>query len=99
MGGHHHSPEAMPKSEQDIQSLKDNQVPIALRDNCAHLLVGLNSCRRETGFNPDRCNHERHIYEECQYIAWLNRIELKKDMKEKAFMAARAAAAAAEAKN
>jgi len=78
MGGHHHSPEALPKSEQDMQLLKDHQVPLALRDNCAHLLVDLNVCRRETMFNPDKCNHQRHIYEECQYIAWLKRVDDKK---------------------
>jgi NADH dehydrogenase (ubiquinone) 1 beta subcomplex subunit 7 len=47
-------------------------------DNCAHLLVPLNVCRRETGFNPDKCTHQRHIYEECQYIAWCARVEAKK---------------------
>ena len=92
MGGHGHSPEAMPSSEQDLQLLKDQQVPIALRDNCAHLLVPLNSCRRDTLFSPEKCGHERHIYEECQYIAWLKRIEAKKDAKAEAYAAARAAA-------
>lgn len=91
-GGHHHSPEAMPRSDQDIQELKANQIPVAYRDKCAHLLVDLNKCRRETFFNPDKCTHQRHIYEECQYIAWSARCEAKK--KE---MAAAAAKAAAEA--
>ena len=80
MGGghHHHSPEAMPKSDQDLQLLKDSHVPLAFRDNCGHLLVDLNACRRETAFSPAQCQHQRHIYEECQYIAWLSRIEAKK---------------------
>jgi NADH dehydrogenase (ubiquinone) 1 beta subcomplex subunit 7 len=78
MGGHHHSPEAMPKSDQDLQLLKDNQIPLAVRDNCGHLLVDLNVCRRETAFNPGKCTHQRHIYEECEYIAWLHRIDVKK---------------------
>lgn len=82
MGGdHHHSPEAMPRAEQDWDSLKKAQIPLAYRDNCAHLLVPLNECRRDTFANPHKCNHERHIYEECQYIAWLQRIEKKKEMK------------------
>ena len=77
MGGghHHHSPAAMPKADQDLQSLKDNQISLAFRDNCAHLLVDLNKCRRETYFNPNRCTHERHTYEECQFIAWERRVK------------------------
>ena len=81
MGGdhHHHSPEAMPKAEQDLELLKQHQIPMNVRDSCAHLLVDLDVCRRQTYFNPDRCNHQRHIYEECQYIAWSGRVEAKKN--------------------
>lgn len=80
-GGHHASPEAMPKADQDLELLKSHQIAPALRDNCAHLLVDLNLCRRQTFFNPDRCTHQRHIYEECQYIAWDRRVQAKKDAK------------------
>lgn len=91
-GGHHHeNPAAMPRADQDLQLLKDHQIPLAYRDNCAHLLVPLNECRRETFFNPARCQQQRHIYEECEYIAWQRRVEAKK-----AQMAAKAAAAAAD---
>jgi NADH dehydrogenase (ubiquinone) 1 beta subcomplex subunit 7 len=76
-GGHHQSPAAMPKAEQDLQSLKTNQVALGYRDNCGHLLVALNSCRRETYFNPHQCTHHRHTYEECEYIAWGARGEKK----------------------
>jgi hypothetical protein len=79
MGGHHmESPEAIPHTDQDLASLKANQIPIGLRDNCAHLLVGLNKCRRQTFFNPGNCTHQRHTYEECQYIAWQGRVVAKK---------------------
>ena len=79
MGGghHHHLPEAMPKADQDLELLKQHQIALNVRDNCAHLLVPLNECRRETLFNPDRCTHQRHIYEECQYIAWSRRVDAK----------------------
>ena len=82
-GGHHHSssPGAQPKLEQDLELLKQEQVPLALRDTCAHLLVPLNRCRRETLFNPDRCGQQRHIYEECEFIAWEKRVAAKKAMK------------------
>lgn len=67
----------MPKADQDVALLKLEKVPIALRDNCAHLLVDLNRCRRQTYFNPDKCQPQRHIYEECEYIAWTARVEAK----------------------
>ena len=79
-GGHHHSPEAMPRADQDLELLKKHRIPIALRDSCAHLLIPLNECRRETLFNPDRCGHQRHTYEECQFIAWTARVDAKKKM-------------------
>jgi NADH dehydrogenase (ubiquinone) 1 beta subcomplex subunit 7 len=98
-GGHHHSPEAMPRADQDLELLKKHRIPIALRDNCAHLLIKvslcifvffhldrflillqLDECRRETLFNPDRCGHQRHTYEECQFIAWTARVDAKKKM-------------------
>ena len=81
MGGHHHSPEAMPKKDQDLELLRKNHVPVGLRDNCAHLLVSLNLCRRETMFSPHQCTHQRHIYEECQYIAWQSRVDAKSKLK------------------
>jgi|UPI0005819BF6 NADH dehydrogenase (ubiquinone) 1 beta subcomplex subunit 7 len=91
-GDHHHSPAAMPVEKQDLDLLRKHQVPLAYRDTCAHLLVDLNICRRETYYNPGACQHQRHTYEECGYIAWLRRVEKKKELK-----AAEAAAAAAEA--
>ena len=48
----------MPKADQDLELLKREQVPIYARDNCAHLLVPLNRCRRETLYNPHRCTHQ-----------------------------------------
>lgn len=82
MGGghHHHSPEAMPSKKQDLELLKKEHVPLAFRDNCAHLLVPLNQCRRQTFFNPNSCGHQRHIYEECEFIAWERRVAAKKAM-------------------
>ena len=77
-GGHHHSnPAAYPKEEQDIAAIKAAKIPIAFRDKCAHLLIDLNKCRRETFWNPGSCGHERHTYEECGYNAYLQRVEAK----------------------
>jgi NADH dehydrogenase (ubiquinone) 1 beta subcomplex subunit 7 len=77
-GGHHSSPGAEPQAKQDLALLKKEQVPLALRDTCAHLLVPLNQCRRETFFNPNQCGHHRHIYEECEHVAWEKRVVTKK---------------------
>ena len=83
-GGHeHHSPEVMPSADQDLEWLKARHIPVHLRDKCAHMLKPLELCRRETWFNPDRCTHERHSYEECQYIAWKDRVKAKQEMKAK----------------
>jgi NADH dehydrogenase (ubiquinone) 1 beta subcomplex subunit 7 len=95
MGGdhHHHRPEAMPREDQDYELLKKHQIPLPYRDNCAHLLVPLNICRRETYFYLDSCQNERHLYEECEYIAWNQRVEAKKKLKEAAAIAEAAAKA------
>ena len=79
-GGHHHNEEAMPKKVQDLQAIKDAKMPLGWRDTCAHLLLKLNECRHETYWNPHKCGHQRHTYEECQYIGWLQRVEAKKEM-------------------
>ncbi|CAM9939612.1 unnamed protein product [Phaeothamnion confervicola] len=50
------------------EDMMDAKLPIALRDHCAHLLIPLNKCRRATTYAPWECEHERHVYEKCQYI-------------------------------
>ena len=49
------------------EQLRDAKVDLAYRDFCAHLLIPLNECRKANYFLPWRCEHERHIYEKCQY--------------------------------
>jgi NADH dehydrogenase (ubiquinone) 1 beta subcomplex subunit 7 len=80
MGGHDHprNAEAEPKKDQDLAVLKAAKIPLAYRDKCGHLLVDLNKCRREKMFSPNECSHERHTYEECEYYAWKDRVNLKK---------------------
>ena len=50
--------------------LKDAKVDLAYRDFCAHLLIPLHECRTANYFLPWRCEHERHVYEKCQYKEW-----------------------------
>jgi len=94
MGGHHANPHAKPVAEQDHEAMAKARVPIPYRDTCAHLLMPLNKCRRESFWNPGKCGHERHTYEECLYNSYLQRCEAK--VQENKVLAARAAAAAAE---
>jgi NADH dehydrogenase (ubiquinone) 1 beta subcomplex subunit 7 len=94
-GGHHHNPAANPRADQDHEAMAKARVPLAFRDTCAHLLMPLNKCRRETWWSPNQCGHERHTYEECLYNSYLQRCEAK--VQEKGVLAARAAAEAAEA--
>ncbi len=37
------------------KEMADAQVPLAYRDNCAHLLIPLNRCRFEQYYLPWRC--------------------------------------------
>eukprot|EP00956_Cyclotella_meneghiniana_P008968 scaffold12308_cov74-Cyclotella_meneghiniana.AAC.6 len=76
-GAHHYNPEAEPRKDQDIDAIKKAQIPLAWRDTCSHILIDLNKCRRETWWNPNKCGHERHTYEECEYNAYLQRVEAK----------------------
>ena len=81
MGGDshlHYGPEAQPKKDQDLAVLKANKIPLGFRDHCAHLLVDLNKCRRDTFFSPWSCGHERHTYEQCEHILYERRVEMKK---------------------
>jgi NADH dehydrogenase (ubiquinone) 1 beta subcomplex subunit 7 len=84
MGGHKFNPEAQPKDDQDLDAIKDLRygIPLPLRDKCAHLLMPLNKCRRQTYFAPWKCTHERHTYDECEYILYSARVEAKKKLKE-----------------
>ena len=49
------------------EEMKAAKLDIGYRDFCAHLLIPLNACRRKSFFLPWKCEHERHVYEKCQY--------------------------------
>lgn len=77
MGGRHNAA-AEPKADQDLEALKQAKIPLAFRDKCGHLLVDLNKCRRANYYQMNKCGHERHTYEECEYYAWMDRVAKKK---------------------
>lgn len=49
------------------QQMKDARLPLNFRDYCAHILIPLNECRRETWFSPYKCTELRHAHEKCEY--------------------------------
>lgn len=44
-----------PNLEATREEMRDAKVPLAYRDNCAHLLIPLNRCRFETYYLPWKC--------------------------------------------
>jgi len=77
-----------PSNPATRQEMSDAKLPMAYRDRCAHLLIPLNECRRETWWAPWKCKDERHSYEKCQYDEFVKRVkkmdELKAAKKEEA---------------
>jgi len=62
------------------EELKRHEIPVALRDYCAHLVVPLLECRKRSYWLPWYCEHEAHEYEVCQYKEYLRCVERKKEM-------------------
>ncbi|MCJ1448816.1 MAG: hypothetical protein MMC23_009335 [Stictis urceolatum] len=58
------------------------QLPLAYRDNCAHLLIPLNKCRKETYYLPWKCEDERHGYEKCQFAEYTRRVVKQNELRE-----------------
>ncbi|CAN1839272.1 NADH dehydrogenase [ubiquinone] 1 beta subcomplex subunit 7 [Linum perenne] len=50
------------------------RVPMAYRDQCAHLLIPLNKCRQAEFYLPWKCENERHSYEKCEYELVMERM-------------------------
>eukprot|EP00966_Prymnesium_polylepis_P182561 4229809-Prymnesium_polylepis.1 len=49
------------------EEMKAARIPLQWRDYCAHLLIPLNECRKQTWYSPFKCQDLRHGYEKCQY--------------------------------
>eukprot|EP00055_Hartaetosiga_balthica_P011309 m.50903 g.50903 ORF g.50903 m.50903 type:complete len:76 (-) comp7540_c1_seq3:1565-1792(-) len=61
------------------EELQRNHIPLAWRDSCAYILIPLNKCRESTRYMPWKCEHERHLYEKCQYELYLKRMKNASD--------------------
>ncbi|XP_060184565.1 NADH dehydrogenase [ubiquinone] 1 beta subcomplex subunit 7 [Lycium barbarum] len=62
--------------------LIENKVPLAYRDQCAHLLIPLNKCRQSEFYLPWKCEDERHVYEKCAYELVMERMLQMKQIRE-----------------
>lgn len=51
------------------------KLDLGWRDWCAHLLIPLNQCRRREFYLPWKCEHERHLYDKCEYKEYKRRVE------------------------
>ncbi|CAN0876798.1 NADH dehydrogenase [ubiquinone] 1 beta subcomplex subunit 7, partial [Linum grandiflorum] len=61
------------------------RVPMAYRDQCAHLLIPLNKCRQSEFYLPWKCENERHSYEKCEYELVMERmLQMQKIRQEEA---------------
>ncbi|KAJ4489923.1 B18 subunit of NADH:ubiquinone oxidoreductase [Lentinula aciculospora] len=56
------------------EEMKAAKLPLGWRDQCSALLIPLNICRKEKHFLPWECEHERHVYEKCQYDDYMRRM-------------------------
>ncbi|RDX82050.1 NADH dehydrogenase [ubiquinone] 1 beta subcomplex subunit 7, partial [Mucuna pruriens] len=56
------------------EEMVEARVPLAYRDECAHLLIPLNKCRHAELYLPWKCQDERHSYEKCQYELVMERM-------------------------
>lgn len=56
------------------EEMVEAKVPLAYRDQCAHLLIPLNKCRQAEYFLPWKCENERHTYEKCEYELVMERM-------------------------
>ncbi|KAA8498993.1 NADH dehydrogenase ubiquinone 1 beta subcomplex subunit 7 [Porphyridium purpureum] len=58
------------------EEMRRAHVPLAWRDNCAHLLIPLNECRWDTWWNPNKCMPERKAYMTCQDTEYERRVRV-----------------------
>ncbi|OIV91277.1 hypothetical protein TanjilG_01808 [Lupinus angustifolius] len=67
------------------EEMVEARVPLAYRDQCAHLLIPLNKCRQSEFYLPWKCENERHSYEKCEYELVMERmLQMKKIREEQA---------------
>ncbi|EPS61035.1 hypothetical protein M569_13766, partial [Genlisea aurea] len=56
------------------EEMMEAKVPLPYRDQCAHLLIPLNKCRKAEFYLPWKCETDRHAYEKCEYELVMERM-------------------------
>ena len=59
------------------KEMMDAQLPLHVRDYCAHVLIPLNACRRDNSYMKWACEDEKHEYEICLFKEYERRKELR----------------------
>jgi len=65
-----------PEMKVTREEMKAARIPLQWRDYCAHLLIPLNECRKQTWYSPFKCQDLRHGYEKCQYDEFTRRVAI-----------------------
>lgn len=70
-----------PEMKATQEQMSDARLSLGSRDLCAHLLIPLNKCRTESFYLPWKCSIERHAYEKCEYLLFLERVRKMERMR------------------
>ncbi|CAH6812216.1 NADH dehydrogenase [ubiquinone] 1 beta subcomplex subunit 7 [Phodopus roborovskii] len=57
------------------QEMNDAQLVLQQRDYCAHYLIRLLKCRRDSFPNFLACKHERHDWDYCEHLDYVKRMK------------------------
>jgi NADH dehydrogenase (ubiquinone) 1 beta subcomplex subunit 7 len=68
-----------PEMKVTPQQMAAANLPMHVRDYCAHILIPLNKCRRQTMYLPGGCHDELHSYEICMYKEYERRRQIKNE--------------------
>nr|XP_025044958.1 NADH dehydrogenase [ubiquinone] 1 beta subcomplex subunit 7 isoform X1 [Pelodiscus sinensis] len=53
------------------QQMNEAQLPLEQRDYCAHYLIKLLKCKRDSFPNFLACKHERHDWDYCEHLEYV----------------------------
>ncbi|XP_034647871.1 NADH dehydrogenase [ubiquinone] 1 beta subcomplex subunit 7 [Trachemys scripta elegans] len=57
------------------QQLNDANLPLEMRDYCAHYLIKLLKCKRDCFPNFLACDNEKHDWDYCQHLDYVKRMK------------------------
>lgn len=57
------------------QEMSDAQLTLQQRDYCAHHLIRLLKCKRDSFPNFLACRHEQHAWDHCEHLDYVQRMK------------------------